>query len=196
MCLFPPKTLHALCIADGIDGKQARRTGTAGPTGELFDHGLDSWSTMPFTITIFSIFGRGAFRWTCVFNKFKNETRCSVPPIQLLGILISVQLVFYATHWEKYNTGLLFLSWGYDLSQYVSFSARNATLKMHLQSLVLLYLITYIGGYEMWRIYVVPTLGITFAHVLTAFFYISCIASVAWSLYNIYQCIYRFTNPQ
>lgn len=26
------------------------------------DHGLDSWSTVPFTITIFSIFGRGEFR--------------------------------------------------------------------------------------------------------------------------------------
>ena len=28
---------------DGIDGKQARRTGSSGPLGELFDHGLDSW---------------------------------------------------------------------------------------------------------------------------------------------------------
>uniref|UniRef100_A0A9J2PQA6 Ethanolaminephosphotransferase 1 n=1 Tax=Ascaris lumbricoides TaxID=6252 RepID=A0A9J2PQA6_ASCLU len=52
-------TAHTL---DGTDGKQARRTGSSGPTGELFDHGLDSWSTVPFTITIFSIFGRGEFR--------------------------------------------------------------------------------------------------------------------------------------
>jgi phosphatidylglycerophosphate synthase len=31
---------------DAIDGKQARRTGTANPLGELFDHGCDSISTV------------------------------------------------------------------------------------------------------------------------------------------------------
>ncbi|VEN39761.1 unnamed protein product [Callosobruchus maculatus] len=31
---------------DAIDGKQARRTGTANPLGELFDHGCDSLSTV------------------------------------------------------------------------------------------------------------------------------------------------------
>ena len=44
----------------------------------------------------------------------------SIDPIRLLGVLITVQLVFIVTHWEKYNTGILFLSWGYDASQYVS----------------------------------------------------------------------------
>merc|ERR1712233_159046 len=29
---------------DAIDGKQARRTGTSSPLGELFDHGMDSIS--------------------------------------------------------------------------------------------------------------------------------------------------------
>ncbi len=29
---------------DAIDGKQARRTGSASPLGELFDHGCDSCS--------------------------------------------------------------------------------------------------------------------------------------------------------
>lgn len=38
-------------------------------------------------------------------------------------VLLSVQLVFIVTHWEKYNTGILYLSWGYDASQWVgSFS--------------------------------------------------------------------------
>ena len=31
---------------DAIDGKQARRTKTASPLGELFDHGCDSLSTV------------------------------------------------------------------------------------------------------------------------------------------------------
>ena len=37
--------IFAVCFVDGIDGKQARRTGCTGPLGELFDHGLDSWAT-------------------------------------------------------------------------------------------------------------------------------------------------------
>jgi ethanolaminephosphotransferase len=108
-------------LLDGTDGKQARRTGASGPTGELcrlnlrflasysflVDHGLDSFSTVPFCVTIFSIFGQGEF---------------SVPPVRLLGILISVQLVFIVTHWEKYNTGVMYLSWAYDASQYVSYN--------------------------------------------------------------------------
>jgi ethanolaminephosphotransferase len=43
----------------------------------------------------------------------------SVSLFSLLGALVTVQLVFIVTHWEKYNTGVLFLSWGYDASQYV-----------------------------------------------------------------------------
>ena len=39
---------------DGIDGKQARRTGSSSPLGEMFDHGLDSWSTSLFLINFVS----------------------------------------------------------------------------------------------------------------------------------------------
>jgi len=39
---------------DGIDGKQARRTGSSSPLGEMFDHGLDSWSTSLFVINMYS----------------------------------------------------------------------------------------------------------------------------------------------
>ena len=34
-------TLFAYQTLDAIDGKQARRTGTGSPLGELFDHGMD-----------------------------------------------------------------------------------------------------------------------------------------------------------
>ncbi|KAI8432898.1 hypothetical protein MSG28_013819 [Choristoneura fumiferana] len=76
-----PQTLwYALAVflflaytLDGIDGKQARRTQTSGPLGELFDHGLDSYSVF--------------FIPACL-------------------------------HWEKYNTGVLFLPWGYDFSMW------------------------------------------------------------------------------
>lgn len=90
-------------VADGIDGKQARRTGTSGPLGELFDHGLDSWSSVFIPICLYSTFGRSDltnFRmFFCMWNVFFN---------------------FYTSHWEKYNTGVLFLPWGYDGAMIVS----------------------------------------------------------------------------
>lgn len=43
---------------DGIDGKQARRLGMSGPLGELFDHGLDSWTSFFIPVTLFSVFGK------------------------------------------------------------------------------------------------------------------------------------------
>ena len=43
---------------DGIDGKQARRTGTSSPLGELFDHGCDAWATVFICGTFYSVFGR------------------------------------------------------------------------------------------------------------------------------------------
>lgn len=62
---------------DGIDGKQARRTGTSTPMGELFDHGLDSYSTLFICIYVFSLFGvhdlpviRMQFMTCCVYLNF------------------------------------------------------------------------------------------------------------------------------
>uniref|UniRef100_A0A915CCT7 Ethanolaminephosphotransferase 1 n=1 Tax=Parascaris univalens TaxID=6257 RepID=A0A915CCT7_PARUN len=150
-------TAHTL---DGTDGKQARRTGSSGPIGELFDHGLDSWSTVPFTITIFSIFGRGEF---------------SVSLIRLLCILISVQVIFIVTHWEKYNTGILYLSWGYDASQY---------------GLAGFYLLTYFVEYEFYKFYVFKS--VTFAVCFEAGFYVVCIISLIMSIYNM--CVSYFVD--
>lgn len=45
---------------DAIDGKQARRTNSASPLGELFDHGCDSISTsniILFLTEYFLLFG-------------------------------------------------------------------------------------------------------------------------------------------
>ncbi|KAI6182764.1 Ethanolaminephosphotransferase 1 [Aphelenchoides bicaudatus] len=139
---------------DGTDGKQARRTGASGPTGELFDHGLDSFSTVPFCVTIFSVFGQGEF---------------SVPPVRLLGILISVQLVFIVTHWEKYNTGVMYLSWAYDASQY---------------GLAIFYLFTFFVGHEYFQFYV--TKNLTFAGCFELSFYVCCVGSFLMSFYNMY----------
>ncbi|KAJ2940880.1 hypothetical protein O0L34_g10140 [Tuta absoluta] len=90
---------------DGIDGKQARRTQTSGPLGELFDHGLDSYSVFFIPACLYSIFGRLDF---------------SIPPIRMYYVMWNILLNFYLSHWEKYNTGVLFLPWGYDFSMWAS----------------------------------------------------------------------------
>uniref|UniRef100_A0ABI7XKG5 Selenoprotein I n=1 Tax=Felis catus TaxID=9685 RepID=A0ABI7XKG5_FELCA len=87
---------------DGVDGKQARRTNSSTPLGELFDHGLDSWSCVYFVVTVYSIFGRGP---------------SGVSVFVLYLLLWVVLFSFILSHWEKYNTGILFLPWGYDISQ-------------------------------------------------------------------------------
>ncbi|KOB71854.1 Phosphatidyltransferase [Operophtera brumata] len=72
---------------DGIDGKQARRTGTSGPLGELFDHGLDSYSAVLIPTCLYSIFGSKpagqavAGRWaSCSTTDWTRTRRCSFPP--------------------------------------------------------------------------------------------------------------------
>ena len=94
-----------ILYSDGIDGKQARRTNTSSPLGELFDHGIDSWSTLFMPVGLYSLFGRGDF---------------SIDVERAFYVISSVTMTFIVAHWEKYNTGILFLPWGYDISQLVS----------------------------------------------------------------------------
>lgn len=54
---LPLISTHAI-LPDGIDGKQARRIGLSGPLGELFDHGLDSYTAALIPACLYSIFGR------------------------------------------------------------------------------------------------------------------------------------------
>lgn len=96
--------LNFLLSVDGVDGKQARRTNSSTPLGELFDHGLDSWACIFFVATVYSVFGRG---------------ESGVGVATLYYILWVVLFSFILSHWEKYNTGILFLPWGYDMSQVV-----------------------------------------------------------------------------
>uniref|UniRef100_A0A2K6FSZ1 Selenoprotein I n=1 Tax=Propithecus coquereli TaxID=379532 RepID=A0A2K6FSZ1_PROCO len=73
---------------------QAHKTNSSTPLGKLFDHGLDSWSCVYFVVTVYSIFGRGS-----------------------TGMVWVVLFSFILSHWEKYNVGILFLPWRYDISQ-------------------------------------------------------------------------------
>ncbi|XP_075125446.1 ethanolaminephosphotransferase 1 isoform X2 [Leptodactylus fuscus] len=141
---------------DGVDGKQARRTNSSTPLGELFDHGLDSWACIYFVVTVYSIFGRG-------------ETGVSVLVLYLL--LWVVLFSFILSHWEKYNTGILFLPWGYDLSQ-VTISC--------------VYLVTAVVGVETW--YKPVVYNILYRDFFTTMI-VGCALSVTlpMSLYNVYK---------
>ncbi|RXM36253.1 Ethanolaminephosphotransferase 1 [Acipenser ruthenus] len=144
-------------LTDSIDGKHARRTQSSSPLGELFDHGLDSWATSLFTLSLFSVFGLAAEREVTAYT--------------LYSILCVILLTFLLSHWEKYNTGVLYLPWGYDISQI---------------TLTAVYLLSAVVGVEAW--YRPLPFGYFFTDILIAMV-IGCCAflSLPQTLYNIYQ---------
>ena len=83
---------------DGIDGKQARRTGSSSPLGELFDHGCDGWAMVLTTSTFYDVFGQ-------------NSDGFSISPIRMYAIFWCIFTCFHVSHWEKYNTGIMYLPW-------------------------------------------------------------------------------------
>lgn len=81
-CLFFYQTM------DAIDGKQARRTGSSSPLGQLFDHGCDALQVLP----VFSALQYG-FRAQAGFE------------VDIL--LIGASVAFYLCQWEEHHTGKL-----------------------------------------------------------------------------------------
>ena len=91
---------------DAIDGKQARRTNSSSPLGELFDHGCDSLSTGETTrrspkITFldqsfFAVFVTLAA--ACAVSLGKN-------PWMMLFQCFVASALFYCAHWQTYVTG-------------------------------------------------------------------------------------------
>jgi ethanolaminephosphotransferase len=86
---------------DGIDGKQARRTGTSTPLGELFDHGLDSYSCIFIMIYLFSLFGtsdlpplRMHFITYCVYMNFYVSMKTDSMAIVIMGLIIIICRIF------------------------------------------------------------------------------------------------------
>lgn len=72
---------------DCMDGKQARRTASSSPLGQLFDHGMD-----------------------CICNLSHLQlVQCIVlvPPRLLVILQCSLQFTFWQAQWEEYYTGIL-----------------------------------------------------------------------------------------
>uniref|UniRef100_A0AAY5ERR8 Choline/ethanolaminephosphotransferase 1 n=1 Tax=Electrophorus electricus TaxID=8005 RepID=A0AAY5ERR8_ELEEL len=74
---------------DAIDGKQARRTNSSTPLGELFDHGCDSLST------VFVILG------TCVGAQLGTH------PDWMFFCCFAGIFMFYCAHWQTFVSGTL-----------------------------------------------------------------------------------------
>ncbi|CAL1281987.1 unnamed protein product [Larinioides sclopetarius] len=74
---------------DACDGKQARRTGTSSPLGELFDHGCDSLSTVFVSLGVCIAVQLGMF-----------------PSWMFVQCFIAMTL-FYIAHWQTYVSGTL-----------------------------------------------------------------------------------------
>lgn len=95
-----PKALNfvlAACLwiystMDNVDGKQARRTRSSSPLGELFDHGCDSLVT-----------GMG-----CVMQLASLGLARS--PFGMLAVFLAFWS-FYLPTWEEYHTGVLYLGY-------------------------------------------------------------------------------------
>jgi len=74
---------------DACDGKQARRTSSSSPLGELFDHGCDSLSTVFVAIATTIAVQLGFF-----------------PNIMFYQCILA-SILFYAAHWQTYVSGTL-----------------------------------------------------------------------------------------
>lgn len=80
--------LYSTC--DNVDGKQARRTQSSSPLGELFDHGVDSLSCS----------------LGCVVQMAAMATGTSFRSITMF---ILTTFLFYLSTWEHFHTGVLYL---------------------------------------------------------------------------------------
>ncbi|VDK42988.1 unnamed protein product [Anisakis simplex] len=83
---------------DATDGKQARRTGSSSPLGELFDHGCDSMTQVFVTLNLCYCLQLGQHRYL------------------VFAVCVLSVALFYCAHWSTYCTGRLKFS-KYDVTE-------------------------------------------------------------------------------
>mmetsp|Transcript_15216 Transcript_15216/g.28449 ORF Transcript_15216/g.28449 Transcript_15216/m.28449 type:complete len:402 (+) Transcript_15216:523-1728(+) len=80
-------SLFAYYTLDCMDGKQARRTNSSSPLGQLFDHGIDAMGNLSHVQAV-----------QCIFQ---------LCPQSMVVLQCSLQTAFYQAQWEEYYTGSL-----------------------------------------------------------------------------------------
>ncbi|GLH04135.1 LOW QUALITY PROTEIN: Uncharacterized protein GBIM_09913 [Gryllus bimaculatus] len=114
---------------------------------------MDSWTAVLIPTCMYSIFGR---------------TTQGISAMRFYFCLWNVFINFHLSHWEKYNTGVLFLPWGYDASMLVA---------------IIIFLMTSICGHKFWTFRLPGDLSAGQMFELT--FYICALAS------NLPMCIWN-----
>jgi choline/ethanolamine phosphotransferase len=89
MYFFTALGLFIYQSLDAIDGKQARRTNTSSPLGELFDHGCDSVSAVFVTVACCCAVQLGLHPWL------------------MFWCCMFAYIGFYCAHWQTYVSGKL-----------------------------------------------------------------------------------------
>ena len=87
---------------DALDGKQARRTKTSSPLGQLFDHGCDALAVHIILVTMVTSL------------QLKHEWRAVVA-------MMYVYVPWWLAHWEEYHTGVMLYGnglWGVTEANY------------------------------------------------------------------------------
>ncbi|XP_031640939.1 cholinephosphotransferase 1 isoform X1 [Contarinia nasturtii] len=134
----PPRWACALCALglfiyqslDAIDGKQARRTNSSSPLGELFDHGCDSISTIFVALS------------ACL------SAQLGFYPKWMFFQCFSAMTLFYCAHWQSYVSGTLRLG-KVDVTE-----AQCMIIMIHLISAVFgpgIWMAKIFGGIELWN---------------------------------------------
>ena len=93
-----PRWAYLLCAIgifvyqtlDGIDGPQARRTGTSSPLGEYFDHGCDAIATFLYSAAAACIPGLQEY------------------PFDLIMLVAAMIHINYVYHWQTFVSGVLY----------------------------------------------------------------------------------------
>ena len=84
---YAAASLWIYSTLDAIDGKQARRTKTSSPLGQLFDHGCDSFCVTFLMIDI----GEAA----------------KLEDIYIFVLFLATYTAFWTANWKEHNTGVL-----------------------------------------------------------------------------------------
>ena len=149
-CLFYAGTVFVYQTLDAIDGKQARRTKSGSPLGQLFDHGCDALNTWLMGVSMItvlrleaSLFSLAAFFFgTLMFftsNWEEAQTNhmrfgvFSATEAQVTSILILLINAFFGSNFWLQEF------WGICLNQLFVFILLLATSLSFLESVILVY---------------------------------------------------------
>lgn len=106
---------------------------------------------------------------------------------------LTILFNFHVSHWEKYNTGVLYLPWGYDLGEFRVFFWKlhigrywKFLLILGMWGSVAIYAVNYVYGAEIWKIPLSAS-GLTCGHFLEAILYFGACSNIPMVIYNLYR---------